>query len=115
MRRATTDVYIIFLIMTSIGFINTSKDEETDFWSEVDNLYGRSEIDKSTLVSSFEQDKLLKHFYHCSDQAITSELCVHVLNSVTQGLLKKRRKWEFQKLLSSDLSIRNREVKPKDM
>ena len=101
--------------MTSIGFINTSIDEETVFWSEVDNLYGRSEIDRSTLVNSFEQDKLLKHFYHCSDQSITSELCVHVLNSVTQGLLKKGRKWEFKKLLSSDLSIRNREVKLKNM
>ena len=109
--RASTVFYIIFILMTSIGFINTSKDEETHFWSEVDMLYGRSEIDKSTLVNSFDQDKLLKHFYHCSDQTIKSELCVNVLNSVTQGLLKKGRKWEFKKLMSSDLSIKNREVK----
>ena len=111
MNRASTIFYIIFLRMTSIGFINTSEDEETYFWSEVDMLYGGSEIDKSTLVNSFDQEKLLKHFYHCSDQTIKSELCANILNSVTQGLLKKVRKWESEKLMSADLSIKNREVK----
>lgn len=82
-------------------------DEETDFWLEVDNLYDRSDLDKSILVKSFEKEKLLKHFYHCTEQGRTSDLCVHIMNKVTPEEKTKT----FKKLkMSSELSIRNCEV-----
>ena len=100
--------YIQFLVMTSIGCMNFSKYEETAFWSEVDNLYDGSDVEKNILVKSFENEKLLKHFYHCTEQETISELCVQVMSKVTQASFE--RKYKFKKLLSSGLSIRNSEV-----
>ena len=94
--------------MTSIGSMNFSKNEETAFWLEVDNLYDGSDVDRNILVKSFKKEKLLKHFYHCAEQETTSELCVQVTNQVTQASLKRTH--ETQKILSSGLSIRNSEV-----
>ena len=100
--------YIQFLVMTSIGSMNFSKNEETTFWLEVDNLYDGSDVDRNILVKSFEKEKLLKHFYHCTEQEIISELCVQVMNKVTQASLKRTHKLE--KVLSPKSSIRNSEV-----
>lgn len=87
--------------------MNFSKNEETDYWLEVENLYDRSNLDRSILVKSFGKEKLLKHFYHCTEQGRTSELCVHVINKVTH----EKRTQVFQKLkMSPGLSIRNSEV-----
>ena len=100
--------FIQFLVLTSIRSMNFSKNEETAFWEEVDNLYDGSDVDRNILVKSFENGKLLKHFYHCTEQEKISELCVQVMNKVTQTSLK--RTYGFKKLLSSGLSNRNNEV-----
>ena len=95
--------------MMSVGSMNFSTDE-TEFWSEIDNLYESSDLDRSILVQSFEKEKLLKHFHHCSDQEKTSELCVHVMKKVTQGIIEKRKIQELKRSMPSELSIRNNEV-----
>ena len=101
--------YINFIVMMSVGSMNFSTDE-TEFWSEIDNLYESSDLDRCILVQSFEKEKLLKHFHHCSDQEKTSELCVHVMKKVTQGIIEKRKIQELKRSMPSELSIRNNEV-----
>ena len=84
MMRCVNACFIQILYMTSVRSMNFSKNQDTDYWLEVDNLYDRSDLDGSILVKSFGKDKLLKHFYHCTEQGRTSDLCVHVMNKVTQ-------------------------------
>ena len=93
--------------------MNFSKNEETDYWLEVENLYDRSNLDRSILVKSFGKEKLLKHFYHCTEQGRTSELCVYVMNKVTHE--KRTKVFQKLKMLSPELSIRNSEVEQMEL
>ena len=71
------------------------------------NLYDSSDLDGSILVKSFGKEKLLKHFYHCTEKGRTSDLCVHVMKKATQ---EKRTKAFKKSKMSSGFSIRNSEV-----